>query len=223
MLHLDREELCAELEILLAESDVRAGLAVVVRESHFVADFVAGVRGARRGVGVVTDLLHDPSVRRANGLRLARRHRSSPLNLHLTTRFGHEVAVILLLRAIADATAVAPIRGPLRARRARLLGSLLAEAKAHPGVLHRHQALLAHRRAGLQAETREALEYLDMLNAADYEFSACLAAVQAASALAACAEPPRVARSPERLEAVPVRPLFAVGRAFAPSASSRPH
>ncbi len=221
MLRLDREELCAELEILLAESDVCEGLAVVARQPHFVADFVAGVRGARRGVGIVTDLLHDPSVQRANRLRLARLHRSSPLNLHLTTSFGHEVAAILLLRAVAEATALAPVAAQVREHRTRLLEGLLAGAKGHPGVLHRHQALLAQRRAGLEADAREALEYLEMLGEADYEFSACLAAVQAASTLACFAEARSSTYGPRRPD--PARAFFEAAHPAAASAFSRPH
>ncbi len=234
---LDRDELCADLAVLLSAPDVVAGLAVLASDTAFLSDLLwtarradrsgwaAAVaeqealaelrdalerRGARRPQtlagfrqwlprrlakasarphrGVVSRVLEDPAQLESHRRRLAERHRHSPLNLHLTRAFAGEVTALLLYRAVADAAARAPLDDALRAEFHWALESLLAEEGSRPGVLHEHHSLLATPRAALSAESCEALEYLDMLTRADYEFPACAAVARAASTLASCAE-----------------------------------
>ena len=216
---LDREELCAELAVLFEAPDVRAGLAVLVRDEGFVANLLVGARQ----FGLLAELLHDPSVARATRRRLRELYRDSPLNLRLTSAFAREVTAILFLRAIAEAAAVAPMEAGVRERISGPLARVVAEQIRRPGALEEHAKLLAEPRAGLSDETREALEYLEMLSDADYEFPACLAVAEAASALAGYALPARNAASsrPSRLGSLPHskrsrRPVVALGSATKP-------
>ncbi|MGI9592440.1 MAG: hypothetical protein ACR2P8_13800 [Myxococcota bacterium] len=200
-LQIDREELCADLAVIFEASDVRAGLGVLVRDEGFVANLLVGARQ----FGLLAELLHDPSVARSTGSRLRSLYRHSPLNVRLTTAFAREVTAILFLRAIAEAAAVAPMEAGVRERITGPLARVVAEQTRRPGALEEHAELLAKRRAALSEETCEALEYLEMLSEADYEFPACLAVAEAASALAGYAVPARNAASsrPSRIGSIP--------------------
>jgi hypothetical protein len=128
---------------------------------------------------------HHLTVRDANRRRLRERGRYSPLNLHLTTSFAHDVATALLGAAVVDALGRSPLPAPIPERVAALLGRTGTDG----GWIARHNALLATDRQSLSPTAVEAIEALGRLTAGDYASAAELAVRELVAAYVPYADP----------------------------------
>jgi hypothetical protein len=124
------------------------------------------------------------TLREANRRRLRERGRYSPLNLHLTTTFGHAAMVELVYGAVIAALARSPLSRPLTEHAAEGLGTIVRRDGNGATILARHDALLAVPRDGLAASARDALQVLERLTARDYEWAADLAVREVIAAYA---------------------------------------